>query len=131
VTVDEAEKDSKLELNGATVVMNTTSAMDFRGITEAKLKLLPPAGSALPATDVAVYRTAAAGTGPAVGTLSADGRTITLAATEKPNLLPYLHAQSLTLNLSGSGTPPGPVGAGTWSPTITLDFHILAHKNLP
>jgi hypothetical protein len=131
VAVDESEKDSRLELNSAAVEMTTASAMDFRGVTEAKLKLLPPAGSALPAVDIAVYRTAAAGTGPAVGTLSADGRTITLAATEKPNLLPYLHTQTLTLNLSGSGTPPGPVGAGTWQPTITLDFRILAHKALP
>jgi hypothetical protein len=115
----------------ATTPAAAPATLSFSGITEAKLKIVPPAGSPLVATDVAVYRTAAAGTGPAVGSISADGKTIVLAATDAANLLPYLHAQTLTLNLSGSGTPPGPVGAGTWQPTITLDFHILAKKTLP
>ena len=125
---DETSKESSVVLNSASVAMTATSSSgsNFDGITNATLSVTPPSGSGLPTTAVATYVKGDA----TRGSLSADGRTITLTPIDSTNLLPYLTQKSISISLSGTGTPPGPVG-GSWSADVTLDFHVVAQKNLP
>ena len=126
VTVDQSSKDSSLTLNGATVAITSSGPPSFSGIDELDLVVAPPSGDpTLTAVTVARYSKSAG-----VGTLSTDGKTLTLAPPEKVELLPYLQGTVLTVSLSGSGILPGPVGT-TWTADVTIDFHVIAQKNLP
>lgn len=117
VTVDESSKDSSLKLNGAMVEITGTSAATFQGVDEFQISLTPPGGAP---QIVARYKKGQ------IGTLSTNGKTITLVPVGDIELLGFLSNKSLTVGMSGSGTPP----AVAWVGAVTLDFHVIAQKNI-
>jgi hypothetical protein len=123
ITVDESSKDSSLWLNKATLqLLNPGPGTTFAGIKTASIAIsAPPGNTNLVTQVVASYDQAR--DGPA-------GDTLVLAATQEINLIPYLSSKTLVVDLTGSGVPPGPLGV-TWTADLTLDFHVIAQKNLP
>ena len=59
------------------------------------------------------------------GELSGD-KTLTLVPTGDSELLGYLNGKTLEVGFSGSGTPP----TVAWIAQVTLDFHVIAQKNI-
>jgi hypothetical protein len=117
VTVDAGDTDSKLVLTTASLVM-TAGTTDFSGVTGAALTVTPPAGSSLQPVTLTYDRTR---DGPA-------GTTLTMKrGAEEVNLLPYLEAQSLLLDVSLSGAAP----TTAWTADLDLDFHLLGKVTFP
>lgn len=122
VGVKQDSSDSTLWLNGATLAMVSPGPLtSFSDVTTAALAVVPPAGSALPEVVVADFDAARDG---------AAGTTLALKGTGRANLLPYLQATRIALRASMSGALPGPADI-TWTADLTLDFHVVAQKNLP
>lgn len=119
VTVDESSKDSSIKLNGAAITITTADpTIKLDGIQSADLTLIAPGGTP---RSVAKYDAAAK-----VGSISADGKTLTLAPTSDLELLSFLTNQTLTVKIGGTGTPP----SKAWTGEVTLDFHVIAQKNI-
>jgi hypothetical protein len=119
VTVDESSKDSSIKLNSAAITITTPDpTIKLDGIQAADLTLIAPGGAP---KSVAKYDVAAK-----IGSISADGKTLTLAPTSDLELLGFLSNQTLTVKIGGSGTPP----SKAWNGEVTLDFHVIAQKNI-
>lgn len=118
VMVDQFSENSSLKLNGSTVTIAPGSAATFQGIDQFVLTLTPPGGTA---QAVAKYDKTNK-----IGTLSADGKVMTLVPTADLELISFLNNTTLTVGMGGSGTPPN----AAWTSSVMLDFHVLAQKNV-
>lgn len=119
VTVDESSRDSSIKLNSAAITITTADpTIKLDGIRSADLTLIAPGGISRP---VAKYDAAAK-----IGSISADGKTLTLAPTSDLELLGFLSNKTLTVKVGGAGTPP----SKAWNGEITIDFHVIAQKNI-
>jgi hypothetical protein len=118
VMIDQFSENSSLKLNGSTVTIAAGSAATFQGIDQFVLSLTPPGGTA---TAVAKYDKTNK-----IGTISADGKVLTLVPTADLELIKFLNNTTLTIGMSGSGTVPN----AAWSGAVMLDFHVVAQKNV-
>lgn len=108
---------SRITLNGATLqLLHPSAGTSFAGVRTAELQLLPAAGSNQAAVVIASYDRARDG--------AAADRLVLRAAAEV-DLLPYLSAQQVRVQVLVAGVPPGPLGS-TWSSDLTVDLHVLA-----
>jgi len=108
---------SRITLNGATLqLVNPAAGTSFSGVRAAELQLLTDPGGNQPAVVLASYDRARDGV--------ASERLVLRAAAEV-DLLPYLSAQRVRVQVVVAGTPPGPLGS-TWSSDLTVDLHVLA-----
>lgn len=106
---------SRATLNGAVLeLLDPTPETSFAGVRQAELQLLPGGGAAPVA--IASFDRERDG---------AAGRRLVLRPAEPMNLLPYLSADSLKVQVVVAGIPPGPVGT-TWTSDLTVDLHLLA-----
>ncbi|MBI5070520.1 MAG: hypothetical protein HZB56_20010 [Deltaproteobacteria bacterium] len=113
----ETEK-SRVTLNGAVFeILNPTSPeTTFAGIRRAELILLPAVGTSGPPVTLALYDRAR------------DGAATTRLAMQPVgavNLLPYLSAEQVRVQVVVGGVAPGPLG-GTWTADLTVDLHVKA-----
>ncbi len=119
VMVDEFSENSSLKLNESTVTIVTpTSGANLKQIDQLVLSLTPPGGTP---TAVAKYDKTNK-----IGSISDDGKTLTLVPTADLELIKFLDNTKLTVGLSGSGTPPNVA----WTGSVMLDFHVIAQKNV-
>jgi len=115
-------KHSRATLNGAVLqLVNPASGTSFAGIRRAELQLLPDGGTGgtLPVT-LACYDRERDG--------AATDR-LAFRAAEPVNLLPYLSARQVRVQVVVAGVPPGPAGS-TWESDLTVDLHLLARVEL-
>ena len=119
LSVDETDAHSRLSLTSPSVVMTSAGGDDFGGIQSASLRILPPAGSSLEAKTLASYDRS--NDGQAQRTLLMKG------VAGEVNLLPYLRASSLRLEISASGVAPGT----PWTSDLELDLHLLGKITFP
>jgi hypothetical protein len=121
LVVDRSFQGSRVTLNGAALAMTGSGGgPSFAGIRRAVLRVTAP-GGALVAADLASFDAVRDG---------AAGATLALRPETAIDLLPYLSAQALHLELELSGTPPGPEGT-SWTADLTLDFHLVAQVGYP
>jgi len=106
---------SRATLNGAVLELVTPAPdTSFAGVRRAELQLLPGGGAA-PVT-VASFDRERDG---------AAGRRLALRPGEPVNLLPFLRADQVKVQVVVAGIPPGPAGT-EWRSDLTVDLHLLA-----
>lgn len=112
---------SSVTLNGAVLqLVGPAVGTTFAGLRTVELRLLPAAGSSQPEGVLATFDRARDG---------AAGDRIALRATDQVNLLPYLSADRVRVQVVAAGVPPGPVGS-TWSSDLTVDLHVVARVDV-
>jgi len=122
IGVGPSSSRSSLELRGAALAMLSPGpGTDFSRITSASLIVTPPAGTNLPQLVIASFDAARNGVA---------GTTLALSAPGPVNLLPYLAAGKLRVEIVAAGSPPGPPGS-SWAADLSLDFHLRAMVAYP